>query len=71
MFPLNQSWGIQTNIFETNILNLAKNFQLFFDRFFGSSSHVVFFLQLARGVLLKADICKLLEGKGRWPRGVI
>nr|YP_009729343.1 ATP synthase subunit b [Caulerpa ashmeadii]QHQ73255.1 ATP synthase subunit b [Caulerpa ashmeadii] len=23
MFPLNQSWGIQTNIFETNILNLA------------------------------------------------
>lgn len=36
MFPLNQGWGIQTNIFETNVLNLAKNFQLFFDQFFGS-----------------------------------
>ena len=27
---LNQNWGIQTNIFETNIINLAFLFRFFF-----------------------------------------
>lgn len=27
-----QSWGIQTNIIETNIINLANDFQLLFKK---------------------------------------